>query len=224
LVRAETAVDPTGHWQGSIHAPSQDVAVELDVAHGADGKLIGTFSNAGEQINGFPLASATASGNAVRFEIRIGSGTQAFAGKIASDGRTMTGDFLISVYGVPFDLERTGDAKIEPPPRSPAIDPALAGEWSASLDVGGQALPIVLTLANHADGTSLGSWAGGVGTPTPIKIAHDGRSLTLTSTVTSDSFAGTLSADGTEISGTFTERSLEQPLTFRRTATGEIAR
>ena len=216
LIRAETPADPTGHWQGSIHAPSQDFAVELDVAYDESGKLIGTFSNPGQRIDGFPFASATVSGNAVNFEIKIGTDKQAFVGTIAADGRSMSGDFLVSVYGVPFDLERTGAATIDPSPRSPAIDAALAGEWNASLDVGGQSLPVVLTLSNHSDGTSFGSWASGSGTPTAVKIANEGRSVALTSSIVDAAYRGTLSADGTEITGTFREGSAEQAMMVRR--------
>jgi hypothetical protein len=215
-LRAETVADPTGHWQGSIHAALQDFAVELDLAYSEDGKLIGTFSNPGQQINGFPFASATVSGNAVKLEIKIGADTQAFAGTVGADGRTMSGDFLVSVYGVPFELERTGPAKIDPPPRSPAIDPSLAGEWIASLDVGGQFLPVSLTLSNHSDGTSRGSWASGSGTPTAVKIVNEGRSVSLTSAIVPAAYRGIINAEGTEIAGTFTQSSAEQPMTFRR--------
>lgn len=215
LARAD-AVDPSGHWEGSIHAPAQDVAVEVDLAYDEGGKLVGTFSNPGQQIKGFPFATAQVSGNSVTLEIKIGTDKQAFAGEVAADGQSMSGQFLVSVYGVPFDLKRTGAAAIAPPPRSPAIDAALAGEWNASLDVGGQALPVVLTMTSHADGTSLGSWASGQGTATPVTIAYEGRSVTLTSTVLSAAYSGMLNADGTEITGTFRESSLEQPMTFRR--------
>src|SRR2546421_482093 len=131
----DAAVDPSGHWEGSIHAPSQDVTVAVDLA-----------------------------------------------------------------------------------PRSPEIDAALAGRWTASLDVGGNALAIVLTMSNRADGTSVGGWAAADGSTTPVAIAQHERSVTLTSTVTSSAYTGTLSSDGTEITGTFTEGALQQPMTFRHAA------
>ena len=39
---AAPALDPSGHWEGAIHAPSQDVAISVDLALGRDGKLVGT--------------------------------------------------------------------------------------------------------------------------------------------------------------------------------------
>jgi hypothetical protein len=216
---AAATADPSGHWEGAIHAPSQDVTVAVDLALDRAGKLTGTMGNPGEQITGYPLAAATADGDAVRLEIRTGgSGTQTFAGKVAADGQSISGDFLIGVYSVPFDLKRTGDAKFAPEPKSPAIEAALAGKWTASIDLDGKSLPVVLTLANRVDGTSTGRWAAGDGTATQVAIAQRERSVTLTSTVTSAKYAGTLSADGAEISGTYSEASLQRPMTFRKAA------
>jgi len=215
-VHAGTSVDPSGHWEGAIHAPSGEVSVAVDLARDEGGTLGGTFSNPSEHIKGFPFWNATVDGGAVRLEIKMGEGAQAFVGNLAADGQSLSGDFLVSVYAVPFSLKRTGEARIEPPPRSPAIDDALAGEWSASLDVGGKSLPVTLRLSNEADGTSTGSWGAGGGTPTPVAIEYRERRVTLESTVTPSAYSGSLSADGTEIAGTFKEGALEQPMTFRR--------
>ena len=59
----------------------------------------------------------------------------------------------------------------------------------------------------------------GSGTPTAVKIANEGRSVALTSDILDAASGGTLSADGTEILGTFREGSAEQAMTFRRAAT-----
>jgi hypothetical protein len=218
LARAGTA-DPSGHWEGAIQAPSREVPVSVDLARDDKGKLAGTFSNPGERITGYPLAAVAVDGSAVRLEIKTGgSGTQTFAGTLSADGRSLAGDFLISVYSVPFTLTRTGDAQIAPAPRSPAIDAALVGEWRATLEIEGKALPVSLTLANRGGGISVGAWAADDGSATPVAIAQHERSVTLTSTVTSSAYSGTLSPDGAEITGTFTEGALKQPLTFRRAA------
>jgi hypothetical protein len=216
---AAPALDPSGHWEGAIHAPSQDVTVSVDLALGRDGKLAGTISNPGEQITGYPLAAATLNGNDVRFQVKTGgSDVQTFAGKLGADGKALSGDFLVGVYGVPFDLERTGDARFAPEPKSAAIDAAFVGEWTTTLDVGGNSLPVVLELANRADGTSAGNWSAGEGSATSVAISQRERSVTLTSNVVPAAYTGTLSTDGGEIAGTFTEGALKQPMTFRRAA------
>ena len=217
VLRAETAADPTGHWEGAIHVPSGEVHVAVDVAFDDAGKLAGTFSNPSQQLSGFPLWSIAVEGRSVRLEIKTSDpGVQAFAGDLSADGRTLSGDFLVSVYAVPFTLTRTGDAQIAAPPRSAAIDDTLAGEWRASLDVGGKAAPLALKLTNNADGTASGTWAISSGVATPVKIEQRGRNLTLESTVALASYSGALNADGSTISGVFKAGESEQPVTFSR--------
>jgi hypothetical protein len=215
--RGHAAADPSGHWEGAIHAPSQDVTVAVDLALGRDGKLTGTVSNPSEHITGYPLSTATFSGADVRLEVKTGgSGSQTFAGKLAADGKHLSGDFLVGVYSVPFELERTNDARFVPEPKNPAIEAALEGEWTSTLDLGGNSLLVVLKLANRSDGTSAGSWSAGDGSATPVAISQRERSVTITSNVTSAAYTGTLSADKSEIAGTFSEGPLKQPMTFRR--------
>ena len=217
LARAGATVDPSGHWDGSIHAPSRDIEISIDLTLDKAGKLTGTLTKPGEGITGYPLATAAVDGSAVRLDVRTGgSGAQTLAGKVAADCKSMSGDFLVGVYSVPFDMKRTGEAKFTPAPKSAAIDAALAGQWVSSLEIEGHVLPVVLNLANRGDGTSAGNWAAGDGSATPVAIAQHERELAVKSTVTSARYTGTLSADGKEIAGTFAEGALQQAMTFRR--------
>ena len=210
-----------GHWDGAIHAPVEDVVVSVDLAPDESGKLGGTFSNPAQKLKGFPLWSATVDGEAVKLELKTGGpGVQTFDGRLSADGQTITGQFLIDVHAVPFTLKRNGEAQIAPPPRSAAIDAALAGSWTGSLNVGAQSLPLKLTLTNHADRTATGNWATGSAPAVPVAITVDGGTLTLTSPVTPASFTGTLSADGSQISGTLNEGAAPRPVVFTRAASG----
>ena len=216
---AAPALDPSGHWEGAIHAPTQDVTVSVDLALGRDGKLVGTVSNPGEHITGYPLSAATLSGADVRLEVKTGgAGAQTFAGKLGADGKTLSGDLLVGVYSVPFELERTGDAHFVTEPKSAKIDAGFVGEWTATLDLGSNSLPVVLKLANRADGTAAGSWSAGDGSATSVVISQHERIVTITSNVTPAAYTGSLSADNSEIAGTFSEGSAKLPMTFRRAA------
>jgi hypothetical protein len=216
FVRAETA-DPSGHWEGAIDAPSGEVHVAIDVALDDAGKLMGTFSNPSQHLNGFPLWNVAVEGQSVRLELKTSDpGVQTFAGTLSADGQSMSGDFLVSVYAVPFTFTRTGEARIAAAPRSVAIDEALAGDWSATLNVAGKELPVVLKLRNNTDGTASGTWAIASGVATPVKIEQRGRNLTLESTVAPVVYTGALISDASSLSGTFKEGTSEQPLTFSR--------
>ena len=124
------------------------------------------------------------------------------------------------MHAVPFTLARDGDARIAPLPKSAAIDARLVGSWSGTLAVGSQSLPLTLTLMNHADRTATGAWAAGGAPAVSVAIVYEGGTLTLTSPVTPTTFTGTLSADGTQISGTLHEGAAPRLVVFTRAATG----
>lgn len=219
VAHADAPIDPTGHWEGAIHTPAEDLVVAVDIAVDESGKLAGTFSNPSQQLKDFPFWNVAVDGRSLKLEIKTGDpGVQAFVGTLAADGRSIEGDFHVSVYAVPFSLERTGDARIAAAPRSSAVDATLAGRWSGSFTAGGREMPIVLTMVNHPDRTATATWAAGDGVATPVAITANGASLTLASTVAPAEYSGSVSADGTRISGTMKQGSLEQPLTFTRVA------
>ena len=216
-IAADPAARLAGHWEGAIQTPLEELAVSVDLVAGENDRLGGTFSSASQQLLGFPLRGATIDGDAVKIEIKTADpGVRTFDGRLSPDGQTITGQFLINVYAVPFTLKRNGDAQIAPPPRSAAIDPRLADSWRASVDFGAQSLPLALTLANHADRTATGTWSAGEGPAIPVAIAYDNGTLTLTSPITPASFTGTLSADGTQIAGTLNEGGAPRRVVFTR--------
>ena len=147
---------------------------------------------------------------------------QTFDGRLSADGQTITGQFLIDVHAVPFTLKRNGEAQIAPPPRSAAIDPKLAGLVEGRVPGRRRAgqCRSRLTLTNHADRTSTGTWATGGGSPTPVAIAAENATVTLTSPIAPAVFTGTLSADGTQLSGTLNEGATSRPVVFTRVASG----
>jgi hypothetical protein len=218
---AEPDATVTGHWEGAIHAQADDFAVAVDLASDDAGKLAGTFSNAAQRINGLPLFSASVDGRLVKLEIKsAGPAIQTFDGRVSPDGQTITGQFLVDVYAVPFELKRTGAARIAPPPRSAAVDAKLAGSWAGTLEIAGTSFPLALTLTNHADRTSTGAWAAGGAPLSAISIAVEGSNVTLTSAITPTTFTGTVNAEGTELAGTLTESGAPRPVVFARVANG----
>jgi len=221
---ADAAVTPSaiGHWEGAIHAPTDETAIALDVALDVDGKLVGTFSNPSQQLHDFPLRNVMIDAGAVTLELKTSDpGVQTFLGTVGDDGRSMRGEFCFSVYSVPFSLTRTGDARIPPAPRSPAVDARLVGHWKGALVVGTRQLPLLLTLTNEPDAMATGRWTAGDAVATPVAVSSDGLAVTLTSTVTPADFRGTVNSEGTEIAGTMTLGGTAQPLTFVRSVDDE---
>jgi hypothetical protein len=218
LLRAQHAADPSGHWEGAIHVPNMDVNIQIDLARQANGTAVATFT--GVNIAGFPLSEVVIEGAALRFQLKVDGGG-AFSAKLSDDGKTMTGDFTASNggYTVPFSLTRNGDARFAAPARNPAVGKELEGHWAGTLDVNGVSMHVTLTLTNRPDGTAIGSVAnldeGGVEIPIAT-ISQQASNVTFNVAVVNGSYTGTLNAAGTELAGTWTQRTLTAPLVFRR--------
>jgi hypothetical protein len=219
-LRAQTPVDLSGHWEGAILAPGMEVSVEIDLTKTGNGELAGTVGQPGQHISGLPLTGFSVDGRSVVFQVKGGApGQRAFKGEISADGKSISGDYASQFGTLPFQVTRTGDARIEPPSRSAAIGKELEGTWNGTLDIDG-GLRIVLTLVNQPDGTATGTFLNlNEGLEIPITaITQKASSVTLEAKGVQSTYSGALNAEGTELTGTFTQGPLSLPLTFRRAA------
>jgi hypothetical protein len=211
-LRAQTAVEPSGHWEGKIEVPGMDVAFELDLAKNA-GAYAGTVGMPAQKLKGLPLVKVVVEGKTVTFAVRT---DQTMTGDISDDGKTMSGTFAGAGGSVPFIASRTGDARVAPPVTSAAIGKELEGTWTTTVEDTGN--HVALTLTNHTDGTATGSLVnlseGGL--QIPIRFTQDGTSVTFEATVAAGSFSGTLNAAGTELAGTWREGTISKAITFRK--------
>jgi len=218
LANAQPAVDPSGHWEGTIQVPEMPVKVEVDLARNSRGDLSGTFTQT-QRLNGLPLTNLAIDHRAVTFQIKGSpAGERLFKGDVSADGLSMTGTFAQAGYSIPFSLARTGDAKIAAPARSAQLGKALVGTWSGTLAVNGVQRQLVLTLANQPDGTSTGTFLNvEEGLEIPIAaITQAASSVTLEIRAVAGGYTGVLNGEGTELTGTLTQGSATLPLTFKK--------
>jgi hypothetical protein len=223
---AQIAADPSGHWDGAIQAPGKEVKFEVDLAKNSRGELAGTFSNPAQNIKGYPLTNVAVEGRSIHFVLKVNSGGGPFEGVLSADGKSIAGDFTAATaqgnFTVPFSLTRTGEARIDAPPTSAPIDKELEGTWNGTLDVNGKPLGFVLKMSNHPDGATGTLVSVDQGVEIPITtITQKASSLILDVKVVGGTYSGALSADGTELVGTWTEGPLVLPLTFRRAGTAD---
>jgi hypothetical protein len=216
--RAQTAVDPSGHWEGTIQAPEMETTIEVDLARDAAGVLMGTFAQPGERLTGLLLSDFALEGRSIRFQIKGKKGERAFDGQLSDDGKTIIGTFTMQGFPMPFRLTRTGDARIEAPAASPRLGDELVGSWDGTLDVKGTQLRLTLTMANRPDGTSVASILNiDQGLEIPVSaITQTGTSLTLALKSINGSYTGAVNSAGTELVGAFSQGPGSVPLTFRR--------
>jgi hypothetical protein len=214
-VRAQQTADPSGHWQGSLQAPSMQVPFDLDLAKDAAGRFSGTLSVPAQKIKGLPLTKVAVEGTTLNFQARS---DQPFTGVLSDDRQSITGDFLISGNSLPFTLTRSGAAQIEAPHRSPALSKQLEGTWTATLMVEGRPHQLLMTLVNHRDGSAGGRIVneGEGGLELPIAIAQQGSAVTIETLPVASTVTATLNGDGTELDGTIAQGPATAHVTFRR--------
>jgi len=220
IVHAQT-IDAAGHWKGTIEIPNSPMDFEMDIARTARGELIGTLTAGTDRVT-LPLLKVTLEGSSIAF---YGRTDQQFRGELLPSGKALSGTASLDGYSLPFSMGRTGDARIDPSPTSPAVTKQLEGAWSGTLSAGDKKLRLSLTIANQPDGTALAHSVsvdeGGLTIPTVV--SQSGRSVKIETRGLITSYVATLNEAGTELSGTWTQGATSLPLTMTR-ATVESTR
>ena len=215
---AQTAIDPSGHWEGTIQTqPNVEVRIEIDLAKNGKGDFAGTFGQPAQGVKGLPLSTVAVEGRSVRFVVKGGAQAATFEGTLSADGKSISGEAAQGGYSIPFSLTRTGNARIAPAPKSPPIGKELEGTWNGALDVNGGQMRLIVRMANQPDGTATGTIVSqdGSGVEIPIAMTQKASSLTIDVTSVGASYVGVLNASGTELVGTWTQGSSTLPLTLR---------
>src|SRR5262245_27697301 len=99
-VQAQAPIDPSGHWEGSVSSPDLPLDFSIDLVRSATGELTGTMNIPREHIEGLPL-SLTQEGSVIKFAARA---DQPLAGVLSNDGRTISGDYQVEGFVLPFTL------------------------------------------------------------------------------------------------------------------------
>jgi hypothetical protein len=152
-LRAQAPVDLSGHWEGAVESPGMELFFQIDLAKNPGGELSGTISVPSENLRGLPLQTVSIKDKVVSFYARR---DQPLAGYISDDGKSISGDYSVEGFTLPFTLMRKGEARIDPPVKSAAVGKELEGTWNGSLQADGGALRVSLTLQNQADGSAIG--------------------------------------------------------------------
>ena len=213
---AQPTTGLTGHWEGAIQVPGQELKIQIDLT-GSGEKWEGTITIPAQNLKGFPLADINVQAETVRFSMKGVPGDPQFKGVVSKDAQTLSGDFSQGGGTVPFTLIRTGDAKIEPLPKSTPITKDLEGSWAGALDVDGNVLRLTLKLSNQADGPAAGTLVSvdqGGGEIPITAVIQKGTHLTLNVRAISGTYEGDFK-DG-QLTGTWTQGPRTLPLVFKR--------
>lgn len=213
---AQSAAGPAGHWEGTIEAPGQALAIQVDLASRAAGTWEGSITIPAQGIKSFPLAQVTAKDGAVGFVMKGVPGDPTFKGTLSKEGRSIAGDYTQGTVTLPFTLAWKGDAVIAPAAKSTPITADVAGTWEGALDVNGTTLRLVATLTDHSDGatgTVVSVDQGGVEIPIAT-IVQAATHVTLTVSAIGAVFEGDLKNG--QLAGTWKQGPGSLPLVFKR--------
>ena len=194
---AQDAPDIAGTWSGVIAVPTGDLTLVLYVKRGADGALGATIENF-EQNPGNPteITEISASGGTLAFKVApIGA---SYEGAWDAAAQQWKGT-LTQGQAMPLNF-----AKGTPPPHP--VVAGLDGVWEGTIERNGVKLRQVLRIRTIEHGTfalydSPDQMA--MGLPVP-DLARDGRAVMLSVIRGLAKFAGTLSEDGKQLTGTWT--------------------
>lgn len=207
----------SGHWEGAIQVPQQEMTIHVDLAQNPKGEWIGSIDIPAQHAKGFPLSDVAVKGNAVTFAMKGIPGDPKFDGKVSADGKAISGDFTQGGANLTFSLKRTGDAVIETPAKSTALSKEMEGSWEGALDVNGNKLRLKVKMANQADGTAGGSLVSvdqGGGEIPITTITQKGSNLKFEVKTVGGSYEGDLT-DGALV-GHWMQGGGTLPLTLKR--------
>lgn len=216
VVLSQPGPSPSGHWEGAIEIPGQALKIEIDLA-GKNDKWEGTISVPAQSLKAFPLAAIAIKGESVNFAMKGVPGDPAFAGTLSKDGKTLSGTFSQGGGSVPFTLTRTGEAKIEPLPKSTPITKDLEGSWEGPLDIDGKILRLVLKLSNQPSGVGGGTLVsvdqGGAEIPIGA-VVQTGTTVKVLIPTIVGTYEGELK--DAQLTGKWTQGPKTWPLVFKR--------
>ncbi len=207
--------DMRGHWSGSVETASGPLNMEVDLDQTLSG-WIGSVSIPVQRATGIPLEAITFRAGKGTFRIKVGTGVApAFSVTLSPDGQTLTGAFSQGADALPLNLTRAGEPNVSK--ASPAVTTEFLGTWQGSIDMGAS-LRVTLTILNTATGSeALLVSVDQAGAQIPINaIVQRGKQLKLTVRSVGGGYEGELSADGTQLTGTWTQQGNSVPLIFKK--------
>ena len=216
--------DPGGHWEGAFTAGNREIGLTLDLARNARSEWIASMSIPSDNATGLVVMDVVVNGNSVKF-VGVELMMAKFDLTLGPDGR-MKGTMSapqgpMSTQGsVPVELKRTGEAKVELIPASPAVSKELEGDWEGSLQApNGVLFPLVFHFKNQPDKTVAATMdsPGRNAMAMPLNnVKQTGQKVEFGLKIAQSAFQGALNPEGTELAGQFTHEQGSMPLTLRK--------
>lgn len=210
VAAAAGAQEVVGDWQGTLKVGPAELRIVVHVTRNDKRELAVTMDSPDQGAKGIPTTGASLADGTFKFDVaQIAGGYQ---GKVNADGTAISGTWSQAGNSLPLDLTR---AVIAPERKRVVKGSDADGDWEGTL--AGQ-LRLVLHVTTYDDGVSgtLDSPdQGALGMPI-TSITRNGSSVQFELRQIAGGFAGTLSADLTTLTGTWTQLGNSTPLVFNR--------
>jgi hypothetical protein len=206
---------PGGHWEADIKEDGpQPMRVTLDLAKSAKSEWIASMGLPSANKTGLVVKDLAVNGKSVKF-VALELMSAPFDLTLGPDGN-MKG--TISGPGSqPVEFKRTGKAKVELIPASPAVSKELEGDWEGSLKSPNGAFRMVFHFKNQPDKTVMTTFDTANATNLPLNdVKQTGQNVEFGMRIAHGTFQGTLNKKGTELVGQFTHEANSVPLTLRK--------
>lgn len=206
-------VGPAGHWEAEITGDGgQRLRVSLDPAKNAKSEWIASMGVPSANRSGMVVKDLAVNGKSVKF-VAVELMMAPFDLTLAPDGR-MKG-MISSPGSQPVEFKRTGEAKVELIPASPAVSKELEGDWEGSLKTPGGAARMVFHFRNQPDTTVMATIDTDNAVGLPLNNVKQTRlKVELGMKISGGAFQGSLNKEGTELAGQLTHEANSFPLTL----------
>ena len=212
---AQSGGAPAGHYEGAIQTPEGNLDVQIDLVKDSGTGWKGTISIPAQITKGLGLIDVAVKDNTVSFGIKA-LGDPRFRGTLSKDGGKISGEMTQSGYSMPFQLTRTGEAKIEKQALNPPMSKDLEGVWEGVLEAGGQQLRLRFVLSNE-NGAGTGKLfsldQGNLEFPV-ARISQSGSKVKLEAPMIGAGFEGDLKA--AKMTGEWSQGGASFPLTLAK--------
>ena len=218
-----------GYWEGTVSLPAGQLPVQIDLMpEDEQGVWTGKIDIPAQGIHRLTLDGVTVQERAVMFKLPGLPGDPVFNGSLNSNGSTIVGNYVHGKQVFPFTLERkpAPDTREDlealyaefQAPGTPGE--GIVGRWRALLEAGPAKLRLVLNVTRAEDGTLSASMdsvdQGHTGMPISlIEFNPEDRSLLFQMRGVGAQYRGTLSEDGSRLSGLW-QQGAALPLDWNR--------
>jgi hypothetical protein len=208
-----------GHYEGVLKAPNRELNIGLDIEKHATKGWVGSVDiKMDNGPKGLLLESIAVEGDNVSWVLPA-FGNAKFTGKYNADQKALAGTAATPGGDVPFDLKRTGEAKVSLPAPSTAIAKDMEGTWEGTLDINGNTLRLVATFSTDATGKGAGEIVSvdQSGAKVPVTtVTQDGKNFKFEARSVAGAFTGTVNDANTEVAGEWSQGPVKAPLVFKK--------